>query len=336
MNETISKLEQRNKDSEAANARLHEENTRFEDYIEGINTATAESDNQIKSLEAALDAAQHDLKRTKTLAARTESLEEQLEVLETEQAILQDELATSKEDGRLTAERWHATQRTVLELEAQVEAIERDARQDRQKHGETVERLERKVTVDTHLTTNSSRTSDYSSQVVSTIVKDLLQDNATLQTRNEELEGMLRRANEREPLDEEPVVLSHHKSLSEELGESVLSMSPCSCVPSTIFERASEPEEGVPSRPTTSDSWPAGSPPVLPSLRIALRSKPSLAQLEGGYKPASAGANLGGQHPPLNDLLRKSLGPEKAERKPAADRYAPLRDTLGGRWWRGG
>lgn len=236
MRDAISRFERTNKELESTNTRLRDENRRLEDHIDDINVAAMESESQIKTLETSLNSTQHELKRWKHRGTLTESLEEQLLQLETEQSNVQSELVISKEDQRMAQQRWHATQYTVRELEAQIESIERDAEMERQRHQEHVERIERQATVQRHMEQKRTNT-DHKNEIISIFVQDLLQDNTNLQIRAAELEEALKRSDKdesprdgrRSPIIEsikEPAKLTHRRSLSDELRDVAKNESP--------------------------------------------------------------------------------------------------------------
>ena len=207
MTATIETLEQQKRELEERNAQTVEENRSLLDQLEGLNDAVAESDAQVKSLTAALQSTQEELQRLFILAARTENLENQLAQLERDQAQLQDTLTASVEDERTAIQRWKKAERTIGDLQDQIDRIEREAREERERHVEVVGRMERRRAVEIELETAAGRLKGAAaartagrekngSNVVSHFVRDILQDNASLQMGIVELREMLLNSNE--------------------------------------------------------------------------------------------------------------------------------------------
>ncbi|OCL09809.1 hypothetical protein AOQ84DRAFT_431152 [Glonium stellatum] len=238
MTSTIETLEQQKRELEERNAQTVEENRNLLDQLEGLNDAVAESDAQVKSLTATLQSTQEELQRLFILAARTENLENQLAQLERDQAQLQDTLTAAVEDERTAIQRWRQAERTIGDLQDQIDRIEREAREERERHVEVVGRMERRRAVEIELETAAGRLKGAAaartggrekngSNVVSHFVKDILQDNASLQMGIVELREMLLNSNEeverlREQLQaHQPILLDENirtPSLQKELG----------------------------------------------------------------------------------------------------------------------
>ncbi|XTI92759.1 hypothetical protein V2W45_1472271 [Cenococcum geophilum] len=207
MTATIETLEQQKRELEERNAQTVEENRSLLDQLEGLNDAVAESDAQVKSLTATLQSTQEELQRLIILAARTENLENQLAQLERDQAQLQDTLTASVEDERTAIQRWKKAERTIGDLQDQIDRIEREAREERERHVKVVGRMERRRAVEIELETAAGRLKGAAaartagrekngSNVVSHFVRDILQDNASLQMGIVELREMLLNSNE--------------------------------------------------------------------------------------------------------------------------------------------
>ncbi|KAI9651918.1 MAG: hypothetical protein M1831_007498 [Alyxoria varia] len=194
---TIANLEGEQKAVEQENERLVEENRTLLDQVEDLNTSVAESDTHVKSLTATLQSTNQELHRVRGFAARAENLELQLLELETEQAQLRNLLSNSREEERAANARWHNTQRLLADLEAQVEIIEKEAREDRQRHAEIVDRLEKRKTVERVLEKpTGAQPNGNNNEVVSGFVKEILEDNANLQLSMSELQELLFRSKE--------------------------------------------------------------------------------------------------------------------------------------------
>lgn len=222
MTARIEELEEDKRSLDIQNARTIEENRCLLDQLEGLNNAVADSDAHIEALSAALRSAEQELQRLGVLAARTESLEKQLAALEDDQAQLHESLATTAEGERTAVQRWRQAERTITSLNDQIDRVEREARQERERHAEVVDRMERLRTVEKDLETATGKLKDAAAartigrgnnggSVVSHFVKDILQDNANLQLSIVELREMLLASNEEVEKLREHVVL--HQSV---------------------------------------------------------------------------------------------------------------------------
>jgi chromosome segregation ATPase len=136
MEEKVEQLEIEKRELEEKNAGTIEENHRLLDQLETLNTACAESELKILSMTELLRSTDQELERLTGLAARTEGLQIQLARLEDEQAALHATLATTKEEEHTVLLRWQKAERTILSLQDQIDKIERDAREERERHAE--------------------------------------------------------------------------------------------------------------------------------------------------------------------------------------------------------
>jgi hypothetical protein len=205
MLECITHLEAEKASLETKNRDAIEENRKLLDQLEALNTAVIESDAKILSLTDALRSADQNVERLTGLAARTERLQDQLQRFEQEQERLHVTLAITKEDERTAVLRWQKAERTMQDLQDQLDKIEREAREEAERHGEIVARMERRRAVERELQHAAGRLKgaaaaktmpEGTSNVVSHFVKDILQDNANLQMGIVELKEMLDRSNE--------------------------------------------------------------------------------------------------------------------------------------------
>ncbi|KAI4795823.1 hypothetical protein E4T45_12111 [Aureobasidium sp. EXF-8846] len=200
----ITRMIEEKKELEANNSTLIDENRNLLDQLEGLNNATVESDAHTQSLTATLQQTQAELQRLNTLAARTERLEREVEEYEQEQAILHASISYKTESEKSATLRWQEAERKLAAMENQLERIEREARDDKERHVEIVGRMERQRVVEKELETSAGRlkgaaaakTTKHGSQVVSHFVKDILQDNVNLQAGIAELREMLDNSNE--------------------------------------------------------------------------------------------------------------------------------------------
>ena len=206
MSADIDRLEGDKLKLEAENARKVEENKDLMSQLEELNSTVDDSDAHIKSLNATLLSTQEELRRLTALASRTEQLELQFASLEQEQSRLHQTLAETQEEERCAVHRWRRAERTLVELEDQIEKIEKESREERERHIEVVGRMERTRAVERELDGAAGRLKGAAAMtmgrqsngtnVVSHFVKDILQDNANLQLGIVELREMLMNSNE--------------------------------------------------------------------------------------------------------------------------------------------
>ena len=236
---SLGKLEMEKKALELSNARSIEENRSLLNQLELLNQEVADSDTHIKSLSATLESTRQELQKLAVLAGRSQQLEAELASMETEQTRLFDQLATTEEQNRCSIQRVRRAERTIEHLHEQVDRIEREAREDRERHVEVVGRMERRVAVEKELQTAPGRLKGAvaaasldkyhaGSNVVSHFVKDILQDNANLQmgvvelrellfSSNEEVERLRARMMEGELEEDDNIKPHNRRSLSSEL-----------------------------------------------------------------------------------------------------------------------
>lgn len=206
LHDNIETLEREKREVEAENSRIVEENRNLLDELEGLNKAVADSDSYAKTLVTALESSEAELRCLTASAARAADLEAQLARMETEQSKLQESLSAVQEDEKSAVHRWKKAECTLRDLNDQVDRMEKEASEERERHAELVQRMERRRTVERELdgaagrlkgaaaAQNMSRTGGTS--VVSRFVKDILQDNANLQMGIVELREMLESSNQ--------------------------------------------------------------------------------------------------------------------------------------------
>ncbi|TAQ86006.1 hypothetical protein B7494_g5666 [Chlorociboria aeruginascens] len=217
MSAKIEKLENAQKELEVENAKTVEENRELLDQLEGLNGSVTESESHVKSLEATLQSAHQEMRRLEALVSRTQDLEIQLANLEQEQEILQKTIATTEAEERSAIQRWKKAERRLFDLHEQLERIEREAREERERHLEVMGRMERQRVVERELGTAAGRlkgaaaaaagNGKHGSSVVSHFVKDILQDNANLQLGIVELREMLMNSNDEVQILREQLLL---------------------------------------------------------------------------------------------------------------------------------
>jgi hypothetical protein len=202
----IEQLEMDNKTLEAKNAQTIEENRDLLNQLESLNTMVADSEVHITSLEATLLSSQQIIRRLEGESERAESLERQLAFLEQEQEMLQNALSMTHEEARTAMSRWQRAERGIVDLQEQLERMEKETRQEREKHAEMLGRMEKQREVEKELNTAAGRLKGAAaaksvgngngSNAVSHFVRDLLQDNTHLQQGIVELREMLMNSND--------------------------------------------------------------------------------------------------------------------------------------------
>ena len=202
----IETLEAEKVELERKNATVIEENRNLLDQLETLNTAVADSDAHVINLQATLQSTQRELNKLTQLAARTESLEKELADFEREQASWQSSIEAKAESEKSAVRRWQKAERTLANLQDQIERIELEAKEEKDRHREIVERMERRHAVEKELGSAAGRLKNAAGlkngsdagapTVVSHFVKDILQDNANLQMGIVELREMLNNSNE--------------------------------------------------------------------------------------------------------------------------------------------
>ncbi|KAL6235734.1 hypothetical protein BDW75DRAFT_230115 [Aspergillus navahoensis] len=202
----IETLEREKRQVEAENARIVEENRNLLDELEGLNKAVADSDSYSKMLAVRLERNETELRTLTASAVRAADLEAQLAHMEAEQTKLQESLLTAQEDSKSAMHRWKKAECMLRDLNDQVDRMEKEASEERQRHAELVQHMERRRTVERELDGAAGRLKGAAaaqnlaqageSSVVSRFVKDILQDNANLQMGIVELREMLENSNQ--------------------------------------------------------------------------------------------------------------------------------------------
>ncbi|KAM5432847.1 hypothetical protein McanMca71_003809 [Microsporum canis] len=207
MTAEMEKLQSSKKEVEIENARIVEENRGLLDQLEKLNQLLTESDAQVRTLTTTLQSTQLEVRRLSSSSKRVEQLEEQLLQLENEQAQLEDTLVLTQESESAAIQRWRKAECALGDLHDQIDRIEREARQERERHVELIGRLERRRMVERELDTAAGRIKGAAASaslsrngtgtnVVSHFVRDILKDNANLQQCVTELKEMLQSSNE--------------------------------------------------------------------------------------------------------------------------------------------
>ena len=186
---------------EVQNQMAIEENRKLLDHLESLNTAVADSDTNVRDLTETLQTTEQELTRLQGLMSHTERLQRQVELLEEEQEKLHNQLGKSKDDERSNLLQFQQAHRTVLSLHTQIEDIEREAHEERQRHSELLELIRKKRALQPDQASASSKLHEPPRQatnttVVSHVLRDVLADNANMQLGMQELRELLQRSNE--------------------------------------------------------------------------------------------------------------------------------------------
>ncbi|KAM0333966.1 hypothetical protein ACHAQA_000984 [Verticillium albo-atrum] len=203
----IEQLETDKRELQAENARTVEENRALLDQLETLNNSVNSSDTRIHSLEATLLSSQQAVRRLEGAAVRAAELERHVALLEREQMQLQNTLISTESESRSALNRWKKAERGISELQEQLERMEKEAKDERERHVEAMGRVERQREMEKELNTAAGRLKGAAaaksldkgkngSSVVSHFVRDLLQDNANLQLGMAELREMLTNSND--------------------------------------------------------------------------------------------------------------------------------------------
>ncbi|KAK5033039.1 hypothetical protein LTR13_007004 [Exophiala sideris] len=204
----INKLEKERDSLQAANAKIVEENRGLLDQLEYANTSIRDSDHHVKRLEALLRDCEVEAQKLNGVTRRAEELELRILDMEKERVILSSKVEDSQEETRGTIQRWKESVLKVRQLEYEIQRIEWEAKQDRQRHEEIIARLERERSLERELGGAEGRLKGAAAlhnlngkalgnnNVVSHFVRDILQDNANLQAGIAELRQLLHTSNE--------------------------------------------------------------------------------------------------------------------------------------------
>lgn len=203
----IEVLEHENIELETKNKLAVDENHSLREELEQLNETVKDADTRIESLEATLRDSMREVRRLESAAERATNLERQIAMLEEEQATLQNTLVHTQEEARTAMFRWKQAERGLSDLQEQLERMEKESREERERHVEVIGRMERQRVMEKELSTAAGRLkgaaavrsmtdSKNSRGVVSHFVRDLLQDNATLQLGMAELRELLMSSND--------------------------------------------------------------------------------------------------------------------------------------------
>lgn len=194
----IAFLESENTRLATLNVEKTAENRSLLDQLESLNTAIAESDGRIHALEASLQASRQSVRRLEIAAGRAADMERHIDGLEKELESAQELLFCSEDEARAAARRYRAAERSATDLQDQLERLEKAAGEEREQQAEAISRLERQrelnsaaVRLKGAAAAKSLGVGPENPGAVSSFVRDLLQDNASLQLGVTELRELL-------------------------------------------------------------------------------------------------------------------------------------------------
>ncbi|KAI5785961.1 hypothetical protein EDC01DRAFT_631865 [Geopyxis carbonaria] len=185
----IAELEMKSAKLELDNSRTIQENKQLLLALEEVNGNISQAENRVKELQTELDAAHAEVLRISAYAARTEILEAQLAILESEQEELRNTIATSKEEEKSAIARWKRSERSLIDLERQLERIEQEHSLEKARSQNIAERLEQRKYSKHVLGRYPNDLSDKTG--LSQFMKEILSENGHLQIGVQELRDML-------------------------------------------------------------------------------------------------------------------------------------------------
>ncbi|MCJ1353008.1 MAG: hypothetical protein MMC33_002992 [Icmadophila ericetorum] len=229
---SVASLESEKKQLELSNTKQMEENRDLLEQLEALNESAADSEARVQALTATLESTRKDMERLTHLAGRTSDLESQVLSMEVDQLSLQHRLDTSEESNKSLMQRWRKAEREVEQLKEQMDRLEDEMREERERHVDVMNRMERRLSLQRNLEDGGYKANVTDDQpktdVVSSFVKDVLQDNSNLQMGIVELREILMSSYDeveklRQQLSEHQVIPSeqnkedHKDSLMDEL-----------------------------------------------------------------------------------------------------------------------
>ncbi|KAK5051521.1 hypothetical protein LTR84_003173 [Exophiala bonariae] len=229
LTEYINELEEERSNLQTKNEKIVEENRELLTQLEAANTSLKESDDHVKDLELLLRDCEMEVRRLNFLTHQTEELELKLLEMERDRVTLSRKVDDSAEEAKSTIMRWKESELKVRQLENEVQKIEWEAKQDKERHEEVIARLERERILERELGGAEGRLKGAAalqglkgqasgSNVVSHFVRDILQDNANLQAGIAELRELLQTSNDEVQNLREQIVL--HQPVSNDLPNS--------------------------------------------------------------------------------------------------------------------
>lgn len=199
----VEKLELDKRQLQDTNRIQIEENVKLKKELETLGKIASESDRHVANLNSTLETTHQELRKLSSFAIRATDLERQLIANESERGNLQYQLTVCENDGQSAIQRCTNAERTIERLQDQLDRIDVEARDERERHVDMVARLEKRRTVEEDMEGTVLRSRGAAtvgrvkrgSGIVPNFVKDIMQDNANLQVGITELREMLRNSN---------------------------------------------------------------------------------------------------------------------------------------------
>ncbi|KAI5303837.1 hypothetical protein KEM56_007137 [Ascosphaera pollenicola] len=208
----IEQLEQEKREMEQDNGTMIEENRELLKQLELLNKTIIDSDTEIKGMAVTLQTTKNDMHSLAQSAMRVALLEDQINQMEIEQVELNEQLELAREDESAAISRWKKAEYMLQHLENELVQLEKESREERERHNKVIERMERRRAVEKELETAAARLKGAAAassslglpghssldepDIVTSFVSDILQDNATLQAGIVELRDMLDSSND--------------------------------------------------------------------------------------------------------------------------------------------
>lgn len=191
--------------------------------VDIANNATAQSDIHIASLQTTLLSAETELIKLDDLVRRTAQLEHELEQHELDRAAINSTLALRTQQEQLATERWQTAEKNINTLEQRLRAIEADAKFEKLRQRSSFANFRTPEIDDTEGPVRLAANTAYKrsscgrpeSGTVSTFVKEILQDNATLQLSLVEVQELLVASDGELQRLRQHLSLSHKSSLED-------------------------------------------------------------------------------------------------------------------------
>ena len=205
---------------QAENERIVAENRALLEQLDGLNKAISEADSHVQSLTFMLEKATHEVRRLAVSANRVAELESQLDSLDTCNVSLHADLLAVKEDERSAVRRWQQAESTLRDLHDQVDRIEKEAREEAERHTRLIQRMEQRRSVELGISGAAVQLKGAAtvagSSTVGSFVHNILKDNTNLQTGIMELRELLATSNQEVENLREQVLYHHQPPLSED------------------------------------------------------------------------------------------------------------------------
>ena len=196
LNTRIQQLEAYKKDVESKSARKIEENCQLIDQLESLNSTVLGSDLRIRVLEVALQTSKQTIRRLESAACRAADMERHIAAFVKEQKLLQNSLQLTEMELRCAMQRWTKAELGLSDLQSQIERMEKEGKEERQRHAEVLSRMEMQRSVEQELENaatglQGAKLGTSSISHLTHVVRDLLKDNAKLQLGMAETRDML-------------------------------------------------------------------------------------------------------------------------------------------------